>query len=178
MNKQLRFFDYEKAFDAYASSIEGMKQGTVKSSHVKIIAKPVLILSIIRLIDEGKIANRFDYDELDKVYKQIFGTYFLKASQGNLTPLCYPFYYLQTDGFWHLSFLPHSETTTSSPSPAWVRRNCQYGYIDEELWILLSYKPYRDRMKQYIVEEKIEKTLRKASSHPSCLQMLRLLLVM
>lgn len=177
MNKLLRFFDYEKAFDAYTGSIDRMKQGTTKGSHAKIIAKPALILSIIRLVEEGKTANRFDYDELDKVYQQIFGTYFLKASQKNLTPLCYPFYYLQTDGFWHLSFFAHSSTTTSSPSPAWVRRNCQYGYIDEELWILLSYKPYRDRMKQYLVEEKIEKTLRTAPSHPSCLQMLRLLLV-
>lgn len=52
-NKIIRFFNYESAFDFYTKKIKDMKQGSIKRSGIKKIAKPVLILSIIRGIETG-----------------------------------------------------------------------------------------------------------------------------
>lgn len=157
MTTYLRFFDYEKAFDYYCDLISKMRQGN--NSQSKIIAKPALILSIIKLIEDGKSNNLFSYDELDTVYQTIFKHYFMKARQENLTPLCYPYYYLKTDTFWHLVWT-NAEIKTESPSAAWIKRNTKYACIDQELWILFSHELYRNRMKQFIVEEKILKAFK------------------
>ena len=42
-----------------------------------------------------------------------------------------------------------------SPSTAWVRKNVEYAYIDEELWLLLHNSDYRLRIKNFIIETKI-----------------------
>lgn len=157
MTTSLRFFNYEKAFDYYCNLIDKMRQGN--NSQSKIIAKPTLILSIIKLIEDGKSINHFSYDELGEVYLKIFKQHFMEARQENLTPLCYPYYYLRTDTFWHLVWR-NAETRTESPSTAWIKRNTKYAFIDQELWILLSHEPYRNKMKQFILEEKIKKTIK------------------
>lgn len=57
MTTYLRFFDYDKAFDYYCGLIEKMNQCINRNNHARIIAKPVLILSIIKLIENGKSVN-------------------------------------------------------------------------------------------------------------------------
>ena len=87
MTTYLRFFDYDKAFDYYCGLIEKMNQCTNRNNHARIIAKPVLILSIIKLIENGKSVNQFTYEEIAPTYKGVFGECFMKAHQENLTPL-------------------------------------------------------------------------------------------
>ena len=159
MTTYLRFFDYNKAFDYYCELIDKMIRGTNRNNHSRIIAKPVLILSIIKLIAEGKTVNKFTYKELEKVYQEIFGKFFIKSHQLNLTPLHYPYYYLQSQIFWHLVWT-NAEVTTNSPSRAWIERNTRYACIDQELWILLSHPEYREKLKQYVIEEKVLKVFK------------------
>lgn len=64
MTTYLRFFDYNKAFDYYCELIDKMNQCTNRNNHARIIAKPVLILSIIKLIENGKSVNQFTYEEI------------------------------------------------------------------------------------------------------------------
>ena len=87
MTTYLRFFDYDRAFNYYCNLISKMRQGYNSKNLSRIIAKPALILSIIKLIEDGKSANSFSYVELDDTYKTIFGKYFIEAHQENLTPL-------------------------------------------------------------------------------------------
>lgn len=159
MTTYLRFFDYDRAFNYYCNLILKMRQGYNTKSYSRIIAKPALILSIIKLIEDGKTINRFSYEELDDAYKGIFGKHFIEAHQENLTPLSYPFYYMKTDKFWHLAWT-NAETETNAPSAAWIKRNTKHAYIDQELWILLSHELYRNRMKEFILEEKIQKAFK------------------
>ena len=156
MNLYLRFFDYDKAFDYYCDLITKMRQATNSKSKSRIIAKPVLILSIIKLIEDGKTINRFSYEELEATYKGIFGKHFIEAHQENLTQLQYPYYFMKSDKFWHLVWT-NAETKTESPSAAWVKRNIKYACLDKDLWILLSHEPYRKKMVEFILEEKIQK---------------------
>lgn len=50
MTTYLRFFNYDEAFEYYCGLIDKMLQGTNRNNHARIIAKPALILSIIKLI--------------------------------------------------------------------------------------------------------------------------------
>ena len=66
---------------------------------------------------------------------------------------------MKTDKFWHLVWT-NAEIEVNAPSAAWIKRNTKYACIDQELWILLSHESYRNRMKQFIVEEKILKAFK------------------
>ena len=142
MTTYLRFFDYDEAFNYYCELIDKMLQCTNKNNHTRIIAKPTLILSIIELMENGKTVNHFTYEEIAPIYQGIFGKFFLKAHK-----------------FWHLVWT-NAEVKTESPSKAWLDRNTQYAYIDQELWILLSHPTYRDRLKDYIIKEKVLKVFK------------------
>ncbi len=175
MTTYLKFFDYDKAFDFYCEAIAKMRQGTNKDK-ARIIAKPALILSIIKLIEDGKSVNRFTYDEIEPIYKNIFGAHFVESKQLNLTPLHYPYYFLKTDKFWHLTWT-NAEVKTESPSKAWIEKNTKFATIDPELWILLSHQTYRKKMTDFILEEKIQKVFKANDNKLPLLSLLHLLMV-
>lgn len=176
MTTYLRFFNYDEAFEYYCGLIDKMLQGTNRSNHARIIAKPALILSIIKLIENGKPDNQFTYEEIAPIYQGVFGKYFLRAQQENLTPLFYPYYFLKSDKFWHLAWT-NAEVKTESPSRAWLDRNTQYAYIDQELWILLSHPTYRDKLKDYIIKEKVLKVFKEEKNKGGFKALLHLLMV-
>lgn len=159
--KTLCLFDYEAALMYYEGLIDGMRQAPVGHDGLRVIAKPMLILSVVNGIGEGIFRNnRFDYDALNAVYEPLFRRYFVSGRQEHLTPLCYPFYFLQTDRFWHLSWKSESALNTQSPSAAWIRRNVNYAFIDMEMWFLLSDERYASRLKEYVVNNKVLQTLK------------------
>lgn len=83
----------------------------------------------------------------------------MDGRQENLTPLCYPFYHLKTDKFWHLSWKTNGCNKTEAPSASWIRRNVDHAYIDDELWLLLNNDTYADKLKEYLVNIKIVQQL-------------------
>lgn len=175
MTTYLNFFDYDKAFDYYCEAIAKMRQ-CINKDKARIIAKPALILSIIKLIEDGKSVNRFTYEEIEPVYKSIFGVHFIESKQLNLTPLHYPYYFLKTDKFWHLTWT-NAEVKTESPSKVWIEKNTKYATIDQELWILLSNPKYRQKMIEFILEEKIKKVFKESNNKLAFKSLLQLLLV-
>lgn len=160
MGKIIRFFNYDSAFAYYEDAIEHMRQAYTSQNGVRIIAKPILILSVIKGIKDGVFKiNRFDYDEVNAIYQPLFRRYFIEGRQENLTPLYFPFYYLKTDQFWHLSWKSNDCTKTVSPSAAWIKRNVDHAYIDDELWLLLKNDAYADKLKDFVVNAKIDQQL-------------------
>lgn len=156
MGKVIRFFNYDAALSYYESLINNMRQGSVGHDGLRIIAKPILILSIIKGFKSGLFKyNKFCFDEVNELYEPLFRSYFMAGRQESLTPLCYPFYYLRTDVFWHLSWKPNGSNKTNVPSTAWIKRNVDHAYIDEELWLLLSNDTYADKLKNYVINVKI-----------------------
>ena len=176
MTTYLRFFNYDEAFKFYCGLIDKMLQGTNRNNHTRIIAKPALILSIIKLIENGKLVNQFTYEEIAPIYQGVFGKYFLRAQQENLTPLFYPYYFLKSDKFRHLAWT-NAEVKTESPSKAWLDRNTQYAYIDQELWILLSHPTYRNKFKKYIIEKKVLNVFKEEKNKGGFKALLQLLMV-
>ena len=150
--------NYDLTFRSFSQKIKDMRMGSIKRSGIKKIAKPVLLLALIKGIEDGVFRqNRFEYEELAKIYEAVFRKYAKIAKQTEYTPLYYPFYHLQTSDFWNLCLKSqHSERSYSTPSVGWIRNNVEYAYIDPMLWDMLQQKAYRNRLAQFIVEEKIK----------------------
>lgn len=105
MNKILQFYDYDKALAYFKDQLLHIHQANVKRSGFKVIAKPVLLLTVLKAIDDEAITvNRFDYDQFEPRYTALFRQYFMQARQESLTPMFYPWYFMSHDDFWHLSW--------------------------------------------------------------------------
>ena len=91
MDKRLLYYDYDAALRHFEDRLLRIKQGSLKRSRLKIVAKPVLLLAVLKAIDSGRIAcNRIEYDNVKPIYDGTFRTFFMKARQENLTPMYYP----------------------------------------------------------------------------------------
>ena len=120
----------------------------------EIIAKPVLLLAVIDGINEGRVIKNHIYlnEWLDTRYKALMYKY------GNLkisTEINMPFWHMKNDGFWHLQFVESQKEKRFTPSKNWLRRNVKYAYFDEALWILLENKEWRMKLRDFIVEHKL-----------------------
>lgn len=108
------------------------------------IAKPILLLTILRMIDRGELlGNRIVYNDLLK--DRYVAT--LNGYTKDLTPLRYPFYYMRNDGSYHIMGL----TNLKTPSEGYILRNISYAYLDPELWDLLQDPQTRDEFREAII---------------------------
>lgn len=127
----------------YKSSLLTMNQKVTKGKGN--IAKPVLMLAIIDLINEGYIiGNQILYDEmLISTYNRIFRSY-----SDVVTLIQYPFYYMRNDDFYSIKGKAEKKT----PSGKYIRDNIEYAYLDDGLWELLQDQPTRDEFRELIVK--------------------------
>lgn len=108
------------------------------------IAKPILMLAIIDLIEEGHvIGNKIRYDDkLISTYNRIF-----KCYSETITLVQYPFYYMRNDEFYSIK----GKTDKKTPSGKYIRENIEYAYLDDGLWELLQDKAVRKEFRELIV---------------------------
>ena len=155
MNKRLLFYDYDASLEYFETRLFDIKQYKMKKSGLKTIAKPVLLLSALKAIDDGLVVtNHFDYNEIKDIYDGTFREFFLKARQKNLTPIYNPWYYMKTDGFWQLVW-KQGEMTTESPGEGWINRYVSYARFSDDLWVIAQNREYRHRLMDFLVEYKI-----------------------
>jgi putative restriction endonuclease len=69
--------------------------------------------------------------------------------------MAYPFFYLQSDGFWHLAPLEDRRVpkTASTPSMAWLRRTFAGARLDEDLFAFLLNPVYREQLRMVLVQK-------------------------
>ena len=155
MDKILLYYNYDASLAHYEESQIPIKQGQVKGQKNKIIAKPVLMLAVLKAIEDGIVtSNMFDYDKIKDIYEKLFSKYFLEAHQTNLTPMYYPWYYMNTDGFWKLAWKSFAKTT-SCPGEKWIHDNVSHAYFEDDLWVLVQNRKYRKLLMEFIIEKKI-----------------------
>lgn len=156
MDKILLYYNYDASLAHYEESLMPIKQGKVKGQQNKIIAKPVLMLAVLKAIEDGIVtSNVFDYGNIKDIYEKLFSKFFLEAQQTNLTPMYYPWYYMKTDEFWKLAWKSSAETT-SCPGEKWIHDNVSHAYFEDDLWILVQNRKYRKLLMEFIVEKKIK----------------------
>ena len=139
-------------FKDYSKKIRNMRQATIKGN--VILAKPMLLLSVINGIDEGIIKNNriFLGDWLVNRYNTLMRTY---NNTPSITEISMPFWYLKSDGFWHIQFHDQQREVVYKPSVKFLNDNVEYAYLDNELWILLQTPKWRTKLRDFILEYKL-----------------------
>ncbi len=150
----LQFFDYEQCFAFYAKRILNIRQAKIKGEII--VAKPVLILSLIDGISENVfVDNEFGLTEwLEVRYLVLMKQYTSSSQFSNVTGIENPFWHLATDGFWTLQYRQEPPNGVS-PSKRWLKDNVEFAHFDESLWILLQNKVWRTKLRDYIIEHKL-----------------------
>ena len=121
-------------------------------------AKPYLLLSIIRLIEQGRIiGNRilFDNSALSETYISMSKLY---EPGKAVTPISKPFFHLNREPFYYLIWksatkIPIQATT---PSAKFLRENVEYACLDDDLWELLQDPDTRNELRDAIIEHFIK----------------------
>ena len=147
-----KFYDYEKCLAHYAEEIKSLKQNKLHGAVN--IAKPVLVLAVTQLIDDGLLQNNVILltkgleDRYTKLYEQYDRT-------GKITRIDYPFYFMLNDGFWNLKWIGEPKEHENAPWRKFMKDHVEYAYLDEDLWCLLQHEGCRHRLMDYIIKEKL-----------------------
>lgn len=118
--------------------------------------KPVLLLSIIDLLDRGVIRENAVplSDELIATFKRYFAVVKRENDQPTIQN---PFFHLSGDGFWKLVPLPGHEAiyqqgaTSGAPSVAELRRRVAHGTFDPGFWPLMSDAVARHQLREALI---------------------------
>ena len=150
----LSFYFYEKCFANYTKRIINIKQAKIRGE--VIVAKPVLLLAIIDGVGIDMFGNNkfFLTEWLEERYSILMQQYMKSSQFDKPTDISNPFWYLQTDGFWHLQ-CEEKPREGATPSKHWLREKVSFAYFDDELWVLLQNKVWRLKLRDYIVEHKL-----------------------
>lgn len=154
MNRTLQFYNYEQCYAHYTKCIMSIRQAKIHGE--VIVAKPVLILALIDGIADGVFsANRFVLNEwLEKRYLTLMKQYTRNSQFSNPADISNPFWHLQGDGFWHLLYNT-AVAEGSTPTKRWLKEKVTYGHFDDDLWMLLQNRVWRQKLRDYIVEHKL-----------------------
>ena len=115
--------------------------------------KPLLLLTIIELIERGQIHENKIYCSPD--LERTFRKYWDKVIGWNYS-IAIPFFFLKSDGFWDLHSnigcedeLRNTKRIDTSPK---LRRLVAYAIMDEALFILLTNPQYREVIRQTLID--------------------------
>jgi putative restriction endonuclease len=118
------------------------------SRGVTINAKPILLIALFDHIEKGAVSNNkilFD-NELKECYEKC---YFLYEPEKQITPFHKPFFYLQSDGYWNLSW--NNDEEQKIPSAKYLRENVKYASLDNALWDLLQDAEARSILQEAVI---------------------------
>lgn len=152
----LNFYNYEACYAHYTARIMNIRQA--KKYGEVIVAKPVLLLAIIDGIERQVFTNNVIQlnDWLEARYGVLMRQHTRNSMFDGFSPINNPFWHLESDGFWHLHYPGIELSKTSTPSTKWLKENVRYVSLDDDLWILLQNEAMRQRLRDYIVEHKLD----------------------
>jgi len=115
--------------------------------------KPLLLLSVIELIEQGQLVENKIEPSPDLA--AIFIKYWSKVTTRKNPNMSLPFFHLKSDSFWHLHAQPGFEealrTASQIRTVSRLREVVANASLDEELFALLSHPQYREMIRQAII---------------------------
>lgn len=119
-------------------------------------SKPILILSILDAISEGKlIENKISFENnfLRLRYKTLSECFNGSIRTQFLPFFIRPYFHLGSEPFYELIWKSDErpETNSHTPSAKYLRDNLAYAKLDDDLWELLQVQENRDYLKQVII---------------------------
>lgn len=144
----LRHYDYDKCLLEYEVRIQNVKRATVEGQ--KAIAKPALICAVLIAYAQGALTDGRIY--LNDTLRLLYAKVFKMAKGPGSTKIEYPFYFLHSDGFWHLHWKDGEEIKMETPSSKFLEEHVKYATLDDDLWFLIQNREYRARLFTFIKE--------------------------
>lgn len=129
----------------YSSEFLRIKRGFCKGKVVN--AKPFLLLATIDLISENLVwENQIHFNS---TLEERYLYYHSKYSDGQITEMYKPFYYMISDGFWHIEWESCDRVKVSN---GFLRENVKYAQFDNALWDLLQDPKCRQTLREVIIQ--------------------------
>lgn len=130
----------------YRTVLIQTKRGNGKGKTIN--AKPILLIALFDHIGKGAVSNnKIPFDsELKKCYEDYYSLY---EPERQITPFCKPFFYLQSDDYWHLSW--NDDVDKKTPSAKYLRENVKYASFDNALWDLLQDAEARNILRETVL---------------------------
>ena len=139
--------EYLKAF----SSLNVNRSGGHVSPH-----KPAMLLALLGLAEAGDLKKNKIFFE--PALLERYAKYFeVVRGEGDHPNPYFPFFHLQSDGFWHLQSLPgresllHAMTTARTMSA--IKDNVAFAYLDSDLFDLLSNSDARTALRVQLISK-------------------------
>ena len=136
----------------YIEKVTDLKRD--KAHGVPTLHKPLLLLTVIELIEQGEIQeNKIVYST---ALRKTFRKYCSKVKQGSLIDVL-PFYHLTGDGFWHHQ--PNVGQKTELKNVGQIKtisvlnKLVAYAYLDKPLFVLLAEPQDRECIRQALIDK-------------------------
>lgn len=139
--------DYLNLYIAEFRAINVHRSGGEIAPH-----KPVMVLSVIDLIETGHIDRNRVYldDTLQQKFKELWKLYVPSTSKFRCS-IAYPFFHLGNDKFWRL--VPSNEYVKQESyySVSSIHKNFEYAIIDQDLFDILKQPSNRDVLRNVLI---------------------------
>ena len=133
--------------------VQKMEKLRIDRAHGAAPHQPLLLLTVIELIEQGQIRENKIY--LTPGLVETFLKYWTKVVPDRKPDLALPFYHLQNRGFWHLHPNAGYEKVLSvarriSPVSR-LRKVVAYASLDDDLYVLLTVPHHREVLRQTLI---------------------------
>ena len=133
--------------------VQKMKRLRIDRAHGTAPNKPLLLVAIIALIEQGQVCENKISPSPNLV--EIFMKYWLKVSERKPN-LALPFFHLKSEGFWHLHANAGYETAlkvaTQIKTVSRLREIVASASFDDELFLLLTNTHDREVIRQILID--------------------------
>jgi len=133
----------------YLKKFTHLRQGVTK--YGKAPHKPILLLTLIELLEKGEITENKIYisPELVGLFKETFA---LLVRTEHKADFFLPFYYLSGEGFWNIKTKAGSNLKIYISSFKGLNEVADYGYFSEDLFLLLINPESRNILKTMLLD--------------------------
>lgn len=124
-----------EALRQYTQKLKKLRLGV--TAYGKAPHKPVFLLTQIEQVEKGRVLENkfFITPEFVADFKENFA---LLVKTGHKSDFIQPFYYLQSDGFWHIQTQPGEVLDTFVRSFSLLNEKVEYGFFTPEFFALLA----------------------------------------
>ena len=133
--------------------VQKMERLRIDRAHGAAPHQPLLLLTVIELIEQGQIPENKIYLTPDLV--ETFLKYWTKVVTDRKPDLALPFYHLQNRGFWHLHPNAGYEKVLNVASRirpvSRLREVVAYASLDEDFYVLLTVPHDREVLRQTLI---------------------------
>ena len=130
-----------------------MKRLRIDRAHGDAPHKPLLLLAVIDLIEQGQIHENKIYFSTDLA--ETVKKYWVEVTNRRFN-IAMPFFHLKSDEFWHLHPNPGKEQALEGArqirTSSGIQKIIAYASLDDDLFVLLTNRQYREVIRQTLIQ--------------------------